>query len=103
MPKINVLLIKFQIKILISLRSMIFGKKNSNHPPISQVRSLDNNSLGSPGKTLMLLKKASKPQRSGFKRKKVYVLGSFKEIQDGTKKVKESTSAFATIPGFSRS
>ena len=48
----------------------------------------------------MLLKKSSKPQRKGFKRKKLSVLGSFKEIQDGSKKVKDDSSAFASNPTF---
>jgi hypothetical protein len=51
----------------------------------------------------MLLKKASKPHRSGFKRKKLPVLGTFKEILDGSKKLKESTSGFASIPNFFKS
>jgi hypothetical protein len=80
---------------------MISGKRSCNPPPIFIVRFSDNLFLGSPGKTLMLLKKASKPQRSGFKRKKLSVLGSFREIQDGTKRLKESTSGFASIPSFS--
>ncbi len=45
----------------------------------------------------MLLKKASKPQRKGFKRKKLDILGSYKEI---TKKVKEGAAAFANLPSI---
>ena len=54
--------------------------------------------LGSPGKTLMLLKKQSKAAKSGFKRKKMGTLGSFREIKDGTKAVKSGTAPFASNP-----
>jgi hypothetical protein len=80
MLKINVSQIKPLIKIPTLSRLTNSGKKNCSHPHIFPVRHLINYSLGSPGKTLMLLKKASKPQRSGFKRKQLPVLGTFKEI-----------------------
>jgi hypothetical protein len=54
--------------------------------------------LGSPGKTLMLLKKQSKVAKSGFKRKKMGTLGSFREIKDGTKALKSGVAGFATNP-----
>ena len=37
--------------------------------------------IGHHGKTLMLLKKSSKRARSGFKRKKLNVAGSYQEIK----------------------
>jgi hypothetical protein len=40
-----------------------------------------NESLETPGKTLMLLKKASKPQKEGFKRKKVDLKVTFKKFK----------------------
>jgi hypothetical protein len=49
----------------------------------------------SPGTTLNLLKSASKAGRYGFKRKKLSVLGSYKEIKDGTKKLATGVSSFA--------
>jgi hypothetical protein len=45
----------------ISLRLMIFGKRNFSNRPIFLVSISFNIFVGSPGKTLMLLKKASKP------------------------------------------
>ena len=46
----------------------------------------------------MLLKKQSKAAKSGFKRKKMGTLGSFREIKDGTKAVKSGTAPFASNP-----
>ena len=46
----------------------------------------------------MLLKKKSKVAKSGFKRKKMGTLGTFREIKDGTKAVKSGTAAFASNP-----
>jgi hypothetical protein len=46
----------------------------------------------------MLLKSKSKPQRKGFKRKRLGVLGSFQEIKDGAKKVDSTFGAFASNP-----
>jgi hypothetical protein len=80
MPSNNALQINNLKIIPILLRSMTSGKRSYNLQLISQVRISNNIYSGSPGKTLMLLKKASKPQRSGFKRKKLTVLGTFKEI-----------------------
>ena len=54
--------------------------------------------IGSPGKTLMLLKKKSKVAKSGFKRKKMGTLGTFREIKDGTKALKSGVAGFATNP-----
>jgi len=51
--------------------------------------------IESPGRTLHLLKTASKAGRSGFKRKKLSVLGSYKEVKDGTKKLASGVSSFA--------
>jgi hypothetical protein len=63
------------------------GRRSSKNHHTSHEKLFIQTYLGSPGKTLMLLKKASKPSRKGFKRKKVNVLGSFKEIMEGTKKI----------------
>ena len=46
----------------------------------------------------MLLKTKSKPARKGFKRKRLDILGSFKEIKEGTKKVDASMGGFASNP-----
>lgn len=51
--------------------------------------------IESPGRTLHLLKSASKAGRSGFKRKKLTVLGSYKEVKDGSKKLAAGVSSFA--------
>jgi hypothetical protein len=51
--------------------------------------------IESPGRTLHLLKSASKAGRSGFKRKKLSVLGSYKEVKDGSKKLAAGVSSFA--------
>ncbi len=58
------------------------------------------NLLGSPGKTLMLLKKASKPAHRGFKRKKINPLGSYQEIKSGAKKVEAGSQGFASNPAL---
>ncbi len=49
----------------------------------------------SPGTTLHLLKVTSQKARAGFKRKKLDVLGSFKEVKDGTKKLTFTATQFA--------
>ena len=48
----------------------------------------------------MLLKKQSKVAKSGFKRKKLSALGTFKEIKDGTKSLKSGSAPFASNPGL---
>ena len=48
----------------------------------------------------MLLKEKSKPSRKNFKRKKLDVLGSFKEIKDGSIKVDTSLKGFSINPNI---
>ena len=42
----------------------------------------------------------SKVAKSGFKRKKLAPLGSFKEIKDGSKSLKSGTAPFSHNPAF---
>jgi hypothetical protein len=48
----------------------------------------------------MLLKKASKASKAGFKRKKLAPLGTLKEIKDGTKSLKSGVAGFSLNPAL---
>jgi hypothetical protein len=61
--------------------TQVWVKELEASPYYSRIINLFHIYIGHHGKTLMLLKKESKPSNAGFKRKKLDVLGSYSEIK----------------------